>query len=83
MTAARYLGTGAVKPPSEHPSVGEGEQTKLPSSNRGCLWEQGLRPGEAVACVAACPVALVEQPDPAAVPLAPLRWLGHAGSCVG
>lgn len=39
--AARYLGTGAVNPLSKHPSVGEGEQTKLPSSNRGCWGSKG------------------------------------------
>lgn len=36
---ARYLDIRAVKPPSEHPSVGEGEKTKLPLSKRGCEGE--------------------------------------------
>lgn len=41
------------------------------------MGEQGLRPGEAIACMAACLVALLEQPDPAAVSLLPAL----AGTC--
>lgn len=86
MPTARYLGIRAVKPPSEHPSVGEGEKTKLPLSKRGC---EGEARAEAWwgCSVCVCLVALVELPEPAAASLLPCTpwgmWGAVGGDCLG